>query len=64
MGARVMFVRNDDQKPRRFDNGKIGVITDIDDGKIYVRCDDGDIEVTRMIWVRLGSITTSFVRLL
>ena len=50
VGARVMFVRNDDQKPRRFYNGKIGVITDIDDGKIYVRCDDGDIEVTRMIW--------------
>ncbi len=28
-GARVMFVRNDDQKPRRFYNGKIGVITEI-----------------------------------
>ena len=50
VGARVMFVRNDDQKPRRFYNGKIGVITDIDDGKIFVRCDDGDIKVTRMIW--------------
>ncbi len=49
-GARVMFVRNDDQKPRRFYNGKIGVITDIDDGKIFVRCDDGDIEVNRMVW--------------
>ncbi len=49
-GARVMFVRNDDQKPRRFYNGKIGVITNIDDGKIFVRCDDGDIEVTRMVW--------------
>ena len=49
-GARVMFVRNDDQKPRRFYNGKIGVITDIDDGKIIVRCDDGDIEVSRMTW--------------
>ena len=49
-GARVMFVRNDDQKPRRFYNGKIGVITDIDDTQIIVRCDDGDIEVTRMIW--------------
>lgn len=49
-GARVMFVRNDDQKPRRFYNGKIGVITDIDDGKIIVRCEDGDIEVTRMTW--------------
>ena len=50
IGARVMFVRNDDQKPRRFYNGKIGVITDIDDAQIIVRCDDGDIEVTRMVW--------------
>ena len=50
IGARVMFVRNDDQKPRRFYNGKIGVIKDIDDGKIYVHCDDGDIEVTRLTW--------------
>ena len=50
VGARVMFVRNDDQKPRRFYNGKIGVITDIDEAQIIVRCDDGDIEVTRMIW--------------
>ena len=50
IGARVMFVRNDDQKPRRFYNGKIGVITDIDDAQIIVRCEDGDIEVTRMVW--------------
>ena len=49
-GARVMFVRNDDQKPRRFYNGKIGVITEIDSDKIVVRCEDGDIEVTRMVW--------------
>ncbi len=49
-GARVMFVRNDDQKPRRFYNGKIGVITEIDSEKIVVRCEDGDIEVNRMVW--------------
>ena len=45
-----MFVRNDDQKPRRFYNGKIGVITEMDSEKIVVRCEDGDIEVTRMVW--------------
>ena len=50
IGARVMFVRNDDQKPRRFYNGKIGVITEIDSEKIVVRCEDGDIEVNRMVW--------------
>ena len=50
IGARVMFVRNDDQKPRRFYNGKIGLITHIDNNQITVRCDDGEIEVTRMTW--------------
>lgn len=66
IGARVMFVRNDDlrgphrnqqsvsrgvlEKPRRFYNGKIGVITDIDDSKIYVHCEDGEIETSRMTW--------------
>jgi hypothetical protein len=66
IGARVMFVRNDDhrgpqrnqrsvsngviEKPRRYYNGKIGLITDIDGEKIIVRCEDGDIEVNRMVW--------------
>ena len=63
IGARVMFVRNDDQNPRRYYNGKIGLITDIDGEKITVRCDtgspqtaysgvagDGEIEVNRMVW--------------
>ncbi|MBR1426623.1 MAG: AAA family ATPase [Paludibacteraceae bacterium] len=50
VGARVMFVRNDDRKPRRFYNGKIGVITRFDEARIIVQCEDGDIEVERMEW--------------
>jgi len=65
-GARVMFVRNDDQrgphrnqqsvshgvseKPRRFYNGKIGVITDFTERGIQVRCEDGVMDVERMEW--------------
>ena len=49
-GARVMFIRNDDQKPRRFYNGKIGVITDFTDRGIQVRCQDGVMDVERMEW--------------
>ena len=49
-GARVMFIRNDDQKPRRFYNGKIGVITDFTDRGIQVRCEDGVMDVERMEW--------------
>ena len=45
-----MFVRNDDQKPRRFYNGKMGLVTGFEDGKIIVRCDDGEIETERMEW--------------
>lgn len=50
--ARVMFIRNDDQTPRRFYNGKLGIIKaiDADEGTILVSCEDGDIEVSPMTW--------------
>ena len=50
IGARVMFIRNDDQSNRRFYNGKIGLVTDFTDEGILVRCDDGEIEVEQMEW--------------
>lgn len=50
VGARVMFIRNDDQKPRRFFNGKLGVIADIDNEQITMQCEDETIEVGRMTW--------------
>ncbi len=49
-GARVMFIRNDDQKPRRFYNGKLGIVAAISDNSITVHCEDGDIEVGPMTW--------------
>lgn len=49
-GARVMFIRNDDRKPRRFYNGKLGVISLIGKDTIVVRSEDGDIEVEPMQW--------------
>ena len=52
VGARVMFIRNDDQKPRRFYNGKLGIVKAIydDEGLILVSCEDGDIEVEPITW--------------
>ena len=52
LGARVMFIRNDEQKPRRFYNGKLGIVRsiDIEEGTIVVGCEDGDIEVEPMTW--------------
>ena len=35
-GAQVMFVKNDVQTPRRYYNGKIGVVSSIDDSGIWI----------------------------
>ena len=52
IGAQVMFIRNDTEKGKRFFNGKIGVVTDLDDEKIFVQCKDEDhpIEVAKERW--------------
>lgn len=51
-GARVMFIANDTETPRKYFNGKIGTIAEIDDEHILVHCDDcnDDIEVHHEIW--------------
>lgn len=56
-GARVMFIANDTEVPRRYFNGKIGVIADLDEDQIWVDCEDEvAIEVKRETWenVRYG----------
>ena len=55
VGARVMFLRNDTETPRRFYNGKIGVVDAIDDDRIVVSCkEDEYIEVERATWENIG----------
>lgn len=50
-GARVMFIRNDEQKPRRFYNGKQGIVEAFTDSGIKVCCEDGeDIIVKPVVW--------------
>mgnify|MGYP001267549318 FL=1 len=51
-GAKVMFVKNDTEVPRRFYNGKIGEVTFIDEEYVMVTCpDDKDaIYVEPMTW--------------
>lgn len=44
-GAQVMFVKNDTSKEKRYYNGKIGKITSIDDGFVYVICEGDDEEI-------------------
>ena len=49
-GARVMFVKNDNQQPRQFYNGQIGKITNISHQTITVESEGQKIEVKPMEW--------------
>lgn len=54
-GAQVMFIRNDPaEKGKRFFNGKIGIVSRLEPGKIFVECTNGDskeeIEVQKEKW--------------
>ena len=50
--AQVMFVKNDSSREKLYYNGKIGKVTHIDDGVIYVKCpsDYADIPVEMTKW--------------
>ncbi|MCD7973233.1 MAG: helix-turn-helix domain-containing protein [Candidatus Azobacteroides sp.] len=44
-GAQVMFVKNDTCEPRRYYNGKLGTIIDMDDEKVCVQLTDSNIRI-------------------
>lgn len=52
IGAQVMFIKNDSEKTKRYFNGKIGVVTELDKEKIVVQCNDepDPIEVKKEKW--------------
>ncbi|MET0636357.1 MAG: helix-turn-helix domain-containing protein [Chitinophagaceae bacterium] len=52
IGAQVMFIKNDPERAKRYFNGKIGVITELEEEKVVVECLDGSepIEVNREKW--------------
>ena len=52
IGAKVMFIKNDNQPIRRFFNGKIGVIKEIEDDTIFIKCPDDQeiVELNKMVW--------------
>lgn len=61
IGAKVMFIKNDTENPRRFFNGKIGEIVDFDEDVIGVKCpeDEDVIDVSRMVWENIRYTTDS-----
>ena len=52
LGAQVMFIKNDVDPARRYFNGKIGVVTELEADKIHVQCkgDSEPIEVGKEKW--------------
>jgi PIF1-like helicase/HRDC domain/Helix-turn-helix domain len=52
IGAQIMFVKNDSSREKRYFNGKLGVITGLENQKIQVRCNDdkSNIEVGKETW--------------
>jgi hypothetical protein len=52
IGAQVMFVKNDSNPEKRFYNGKIGQVTNIENKTIFVQCpgEDDEIEVEVQTW--------------
>ncbi|WP_313115164.1 helix-turn-helix domain-containing protein [Aequorivita sediminis] len=52
VGAQVMFVKNDSSPEKRYFNGKIGTVVDLDENEVLVRCpgDDFDIVTIPEIW--------------
>ena len=47
LGAKVMFIANDMAQPRRYYNGKIGEITEINNNEIWVTC-EGETEAIKV----------------
>lgn len=53
-GTRVMFLKNNSEK--NYYNGKIGIISFIDENKIKVKCDEDktEIEVSKEVWTNVS----------
>jgi len=52
VGAQVMFIKNDAERIKRYFNGKIGTVKELDNDKILVQCKDEQelIEVGKEKW--------------
>jgi len=52
VGSQVMFIKNDTEKVKRYFNGKIGIVTGLENDKILVQCkgETEEIEVKKEKW--------------
>jgi hypothetical protein len=64
-GAQVMFIKNDTDKSKRYFNGKIGIVSKLEDDKIIVQCkDEPEIEVKKERWENIRYTLNKTTRLL
>jgi hypothetical protein len=51
-GSQVMFIKNDPSKAKRYFNGKIGIIEEIEEDTVFIKCegDDDIIDVSPAEW--------------
>ncbi|QMU63381.1 MAG: AAA family ATPase [Flavobacteriaceae bacterium] len=56
VGAQVMFIKNDSAPEKRYFNGKIGVVTALNNDSVTVRCpnDESEIETGYEIWEHIN----------
>jgi hypothetical protein len=60
IGAKVMFLKNDKENPRRYFNGKIGEITAFTNSGIFVKCqNEAPVLVVPEIWENISYTTDS-----
>jgi len=66
IGAKVMFLRNDTEMPRRFFNGKIGMVEKINDEFITIKCPDDShsIELSKAEWENIRYNTNPTTKLI
>jgi len=52
VGSQVMFIKNDTEKIKRYFNGRVGTVTELNSDKILVQCNDESepIEVKKEKW--------------
>jgi uncharacterized protein YpbB len=59
IGAQVMFIKNDPEKPSRFYNGKMGIIKHLNEDVVTIKCegDSNDILLRTYKWSNIKYVT-------
>jgi hypothetical protein len=65
-GAQVMFIKNDADRTKRYFNGKIGIVSKLEEDRIYVQCleEPDEIEVKPEKWENIRYVINNASRAL